>query len=395
MSEIFLTIAVLFGQTGAFISLLNRKLVNTKHSWFRAMAMTLAVAFLIGLPLAALFLLHRRGILSDLAHFRCPRAGVWLLAAYLAALLAAAARFLWVSLVTLPRRKRPPIVVAEKQSLHLYQPEDDQKAKGIWAWRVPNLFSRLNCRFDLEVNEFVLMPPDLPQAFDGFSIVHLSDIHAMRTRPEGWYDFVATAVEQLEPDLIAITGDFLVDGDDFVRIERVLPRLRAPRGVWAILGNHDLWEAPDKLRDLLARRGIGLLTNRRTEIGFNGATLDLVGVESPWNRPTVAWRELFDMSSRRTTIVLSHTPDNAPTLARMGVTLMLAGHTHGGQIRLPWIGSLIVPSRYGKRYDQGWFTIGSLPVYVNRGIGAYSPDMRLACRPEITRFVLRASGPKT
>jgi predicted MPP superfamily phosphohydrolase len=161
--------------------------------------------------------------------------------------------------------------------------------------------------------------------------------------------------------------------------------------VWAIRGNHDFWEAADEVRDALACAGIGLLANRRTEIRRDDAVFDLVGIESPWTPSCEAWQDLINPSSpQRLTIVLTHTPDNAPVVARRGATLMLAGHTHGGQIRFPLIGSLIVPSRYGKRYDEGWFAVGPLALYVNRGIGSFSPDMRLACRPEIARLILRA-----
>jgi predicted MPP superfamily phosphohydrolase len=117
-----------------------------------------------------------------------------------------------------------------------------------------------------------------------------------------------------------------------------------------------------------------------------------VGIEAPWSRPREAWRHTFTGASDRMTIVLSHTPDNAPAVVPFGSPLMLCGHTHGGQIRFPWIGSLIVPSVYGKRFDAGWFQLGSMALYVNRGIGTYAPAIRLDCRPEIARFVFRCGG---
>jgi hypothetical protein len=346
---------------------------------------------LIAIPLIALVALERRGILADLARFRGSPASVSVVAVYEAIVVLAVVRFLWVSLVTLPRRKHPTILVGKNRSIASYPgAEASEKSWPTRVNRLLNPLSRLNCRFDLEVNEFILSPPGLPAAFDGFSIVHLSDIHATRSDPERWHDFIAETVARLRPDLITITGDFVARADDLVRVARILRRLRAPHGTWAIRGNHDFWEAPDELRDVLARTGVGLLANRRTEIRRDRATFDLVGIESPWGHPKETWSQLFESSpDQRITIVLSHTPDNAPAAARLGATLMFAGHTHGGQIRFPWIGSLVVPSRYGKRYDQGWFAVGSLALYVSRGIGTHLPELRVACRPEIARFVFR------
>jgi len=390
MLEVIFILIVLIGQGGAFISLLNRRLFNARKGWPRDLATAFSGVVLIGAPMFGLAVLHRRGVLSDLAHFRGPGAAAWLVAAYETVVLVAVARFLWVSLVTLPQRERPTIVVGESRSVRSLEAaqQNDEAGPGTGN-RAAGPIARLNCRAELEVNEFVLSPPNLPRPFDGFSILHLSDIHATHSDPEGWHDFVADTVERLKADLIAITGDFLARLADLAYVERMLPRLRAPHGVWAIRGNHDFWEAPDQLHALLTRYHVTVLANQRTEIRLDGASFDLVGIESPWDYSGTAWRRHLHSTSDRMKIVLSHTPDHAPAVARRGATLMLAGHTHGGQIRFPWIGSLLVPSRYGKRFDQGWFAVGSLALYVNRGIGSYAPDLRLACRPEIARFVFR------
>lgn len=391
MPEIVFALIVLAGPVGALISLFNRVLMNRNASWRRTAVMILSATVLGVIPPIALVVFHQRGVLYDIAHFRGPRAAVWLLGFYLTILLIAIARFLWVSLITLPRRKQPSVVAAENRAIRPYRLGKGEAEEKCCS-RTLRLIARLNCHFDLEVNEFVLLLSGLPKSFDGFSIVQISDLHASHSQPESWREFVTETVEQLRPNLIAVTGDFLARADDLGRVERMLSRLKAPHGVWVVRGNHDFWETPEKLRELFDRCGIGLLANRRVEIHRNGECLDLVGIEWPWDRSHDKWRDVFSPRPARVTVVLSHTPDTAPAVAQLGATLMLAGHTHGGQIRLPFVGSLVVPSRYGKRYEQGWFAVGSLALYVNRGIGTHAPAVRVACRPEVARFVLRWGG---
>jgi len=398
MLEVLFILLVFAGQSGVYILVFNRVLMDATAGRFRTFVIVvLAPLVLIVLPTAGVIAFSLSGGLAGVMRFRGPAGAAWLAGAYVAAVVVGAARFLWVSLVSQPRRPRPAMVTAERRSVCRYRPDNREQARRLVPW-VFRPLDRWNQRFDLEINDFDLSPPGLPEAFDGFSIVHLSDLHVSHHEPPGWHDFVLAQVERLRPDLIVVSGDYFLRTEALPRVERILSRLRAPEGVWAIRGNHDIWEAPEAAREILERAGVTDLANRRAAIRRGHAAIEIVGLEAPWDGAR-DWRALFS-SSRSTSnpgqpfaVVLTHTPDNAVRVAPLGGSLMVAGHTHGGQIRLPLVGSLVVPSRYGKWFDQGWFAVGSLALYVNKGVGAHEPPLRLACRPEIARFILRAAAP--
>ena len=188
-----------------------------------------------------------------------------------------------------------------------------------------------------------------------------------------------------EPDIVAVTGD-LADGLDYIRwIVPVLGRLRWKVAGLAILGNHDGWYAPDRVRRRLRRLGMHVLGNGWERIEVRGEPLIAIGQESPWFHPAP---DLSACPPGPFRLCLSHTPDNIRWARRAGVDLMLSGHVHGGQVRLPVIGSILVPSRYGRRYDCGVFDEGPTLLHVSRGLGGDHP-LRFLCRPEATRLVLR------
>src|SRR5205814_253033 len=169
----------------------------------------------------------------------------------------------------------------------------------------------------------------------------------------------------------------------------VLSRLKAPEGVLAILGNHDMWYAPEEVRQRLADLGFRVLSHRPERIELRGVPVVVVGHEGPWIKPPP---DLSGTPPDIFRLCLSHTPDNMAWARRQGVDLVLSGHVHGGQVRVPLIGSIIVPSKCGRRYDCGVFREGGTVLHVSRGIGGEHP-LRFRCRPEATLLVLNRGDP--
>jgi predicted MPP superfamily phosphohydrolase len=239
--------------------------------------------------------------------------------------------------------------------------------------------------FRVDFAERTLTLPQLPAAWDGLSILHLSDLHLKGTPDRVFYQQVMDLCSAWQPDLIAITGD-IIDSDHHHRwIVPVLGRLRERVPAFAVLGNHDARYEPALVRKRLRRIGVCVLGNSWTQLTMRGEPLVIIGHEGPWFRPPPDLTACPDEPFR---LCLSHTPDNIRWARRNGIDLMLAGHNHGGQIRFPVIGSVIVPSCYGRRYDCGTFDEPPTLMHVSRGLSGTEP-LRYNCRPEVAKLVLR------
>jgi predicted MPP superfamily phosphohydrolase len=252
-------------------------------------------------------------------------------------------------------------------------------------------FARLpfNQVFQVDFNECTLHLPRLPAALDGLSILHLTDLHLCGTPDRAFYRWVMDRCREWDPDLIALTGDVV----DSIRHHRwiipLLGRLRWKHAAFAVLGNHDHMHEHSLVRRRLKRIGFRVLGNGWETIEINGVTMTVVGHEGPWFRPAP---NLAAAPAEAFRFCLSHTPDNINWARRNAIDLMLAGHNHGGQIRLPVIGSLFVPSVYSRRYDCGTFDEPPTLLHVGRGLAGKEP-LRFNCRPEVTKFVLRPAQP--
>jgi predicted MPP superfamily phosphohydrolase len=243
-----------------------------------------------------------------------------------------------------------------------------------------------NQLFQVDFVEHELRLPRLPAEWDGLSILHLSDLHLCGTPDREFYQYVLDRCCDWQLDLVALTGD-IVDSDEHHRwIVPLLGRLQWQVAAFAILGNHDRWYDPTLVRRRLRRLGMRVLANSWEKIDIRGRLLVAIGHEGPWFRPAP---DLSDCPDGTFRLCLSHTPDNLRWAQRHQVDLMLAGHNHGGQIRLPVLGSIFVPSRYGRRFDCGTFEEPPTVMHVSRGLGAQHP-VRINCRPEVTRIILRA-----
>jgi predicted MPP superfamily phosphohydrolase len=240
--------------------------------------------------------------------------------------------------------------------------------------------------FQVDFVDKTLALPRLPAAWDGLTILHLTDLHFCGTPDRDFYQYVADRCLSMGvPDLIALTGDVVDSSWHHRWIVPVLGRLRWNIGAFAILGNHDAWRDTVLIRRRLRRVRFDVLGNSWRQLDVRGRPLIVIGHEGPWFTPIPDLSACPDEPFR---LLLSHTPDNLAWARRRHVDLMLAGHVHGGQIRLPLIGSLFVPSRHSRKYDCGTFFQEPTVMHVSRGLAGQHP-LRFHCRPEVTRIVLR------
>lgn len=252
------------------------------------------------------------------------------------------------------------------------------------------LYARLpgNQILKLGIHEKELRLPNWPAELDGFSLVHLSDLHMTGKLTRPFYEEVCREAQKLNGDLIVATGDIAEEAECLPWIAETFGRLRGNLGQMFILGNHELrLPQPALLRQALVDAGWEDLGGRRREVQFNGRSICLAGSERPWFG--VEPPECPATSAAK--ILLAHTPDLFGWAQRRRFDLMLAGHTHGGQIRLPLIGPLIAPSRFGFRYASGVFEEGPTVMHVSRGLSG-EHLLRFNCPPELAKLVIRRQG---
>lgn len=250
-------------------------------------------------------------------------------------------------------------------------------------WRMARMPA--NQIFEVDYSNWTLRLPRIPEEWVGLSILHISDLHFHGTPERSFFTSALThAMDVGVPDLVCLTGDF-VDTIHHLRwIKPLLGLLKYREAGLAILGNHDYWCAPESVRRQLLRSGMEVLGNRWLQLNLRGFPMVIVGHEGPWFAPPPDLRNCPPGPFR---LCLSHSPDNIPWAARNGVDLLLAGHVHGGQIRLPFIGPLFVPSRYSRRFDGGCYRQENMIACVSRGLSGREP-LRWNCRPQITRLTL-------
>jgi len=242
----------------------------------------------------------------------------------------------------------------------------------------------------LDLSHRVLEVARLPAALDGLTIAHLSDFHFARHTRKAYFEEVVRLGNRFEADLVAVTGDVLEHSDFIEWSPDTLGKLEGRYGVYFVLGNHDTKADVPRLRRSLTELGLVDLGGRWVEIRIAGEPILLAGNELPWLKPAA---DLSDAPAGAAhggppRIALSHSPDQFGWARKNDFDLLLAGHTHGGQVRLPWIGPILTPSRTGVRYASGVFYTPPTVMHVTRGISGEHP-IRLNCPPEITRLVLK------
>jgi predicted MPP superfamily phosphohydrolase len=248
------------------------------------------------------------------------------------------------------------------------------------------------------VEQVEIFLPRLPEQFNGFKIVQLSDLHYGPHISTADLTGVVEATNELQPDLTVITGDFVsvpLFGDpsrarkDAEPCASVLAGLSARAGRFAVLGNHDHSAGADWVATPLNLIGIAVLRNRAVPIESNQARLWVAGVDDVLTHGADLQRALEQVPKNEPTVLLAHEPDYADHVARFNVDLQLSGHSHGGQVRLPLLGAPILPAM-ARKYPIGLRRVGPLHLYSNRGIGVIDPPARFNCPPEITLLTLRS-----
>lgn len=243
---------------------------------------------------------------------------------------------------------------------------------------------RRNEAFRLRKRDWTIEIPSLPPEWDGLNIVQVSDLHFAPCFQQRFFEHVADEAAHWPADLVVFTGD-LVDHDQAIDwIVPVLSRLKGRLGTFSILGNHDFSHHPERVREELERAGYTDLEGRWIQLEIEGGTLALGGTSAPWG-PKLDFRSIPEADFR---CLLSHSPDLFPRAVGAGIDLMLSGHNHGGQIRLPGVGPVFMPSRYSRRFDRGYFRSGRTLLHVSQGVAGKHP-IRIGCVPEISRLVLR------
>jgi predicted MPP superfamily phosphohydrolase len=253
----------------------------------------------------------------------------------------------------------------------------------------------------------------LPTAFHGLTIAHLTDLHRSRVVSSAYLSECIAMASALAPDLMVFTGDYLTMGNHLSRhhphIARVVESLfketappaemvhecalcmsqsRAKYGVFASLGNHDNWYDGDAVAKAIESVGIPVLRNASRTIRVNGEPLAIVGLGDYWTDGVDVVRA-FQHVDTPFSLVLMHNPDTFEDWWQKGSHLILAGHTHGGQVVIPFYGPPYVPSQYGQKYAHGLFARGDTHMYVNRGVGVIAPPIRFNCPPEIALVQLQ------
>jgi uncharacterized protein len=291
-----------------------------------------------------------------------------------------------------PRTLPPEVPSSEARDVDMR--EEIAQLEGARGFKA--LPYKVNEFYSLEVTTHEVRLERLPPEFDGFKIVQVSDVHYGHfVSAEFVRRYVDMSIE-LGPDLIALTGDYQQYPEDI----RASARLLAPIGDWscrsregqgavAILGNHDTWAGTSNVVDALREAGIPVLHNRHMELTRGASHLYVVGVADPWSWRADLQRAMLGVPEGACTLLLAHVPDFVGEAAGAGIDLQLSGHLHGGQIKLPGIGALLSPSRYNRRYVEGFHKKGRTLMYVSRGLGGH-PPVRWACNPELAVFVLRS-----
>jgi len=251
----------------------------------------------------------------------------------------------------------------------------------------------------------------LPEAFDGMKVGQITDIHAGPLVP---LELIRKGVDLImsnRPDLIVLTGDFVSGATKFLWTSyggfkqrhydycmEELGRLKAPLGLFGVLGNHDFWsgrQVTAKIIRGLEGIGVRVLRNRAVPLERKGQVLYLGGVDDYWEGSYSLTGALKAVPEDACRILLSHNPDVNENIAllKTPIDLIISGHTHGGQIVLPFLGAPYLPSPFGQKYRDGLVRDGERQTYVSRGLGLFFVPVRINCPPDVTLLTLHRDEP--
>ena len=240
--------------------------------------------------------------------------------------------------------------------------------------------------------------PNWPAGCDGLRIAVLADLHVGSpfNGPDK-LDRVIARTGQAHPDLILLAGDFVIHGvrgGTFTPPEQIATALRqlsAPLGVWAVLGNHDWWFDAPRVRAALEAVGIPVLDDTAIAIGSPSCDFWLVGISDYWEGRHDVTGALAQVTDEAPVLAFTHNPDVFPDVPAR-VSLTIAGHTHGGQVYIPFFGRPVVPSKYGERYAIGHIVEDGRHLFVTPGLGTSIIPVRFLVPPEISVLTVRSAS---
>jgi predicted MPP superfamily phosphohydrolase len=226
-------------------------------------------------------------------------------------------------------------------------------------------------------------------------VLAATDLHVTEELPAAYYARVTREMAAHEPDLLLFTGDYLSRIGRLPLLEEFLRGVpRARYGNYAVLGNHDLWLRDARIARAFERAGITVLSAACATVALPASRgVRVCGTEAPWGPALDADSVARDAPTGTPLLVMSHTPDNVYDLAALGAQAVFAGHTHGGQMRLPLAGAVIIPSVYGRRFDLGHFKVDGADLFVSAGVGADHPALRIYCNPDLVEVDFTGARP--
>lgn len=246
----------------------------------------------------------------------------------------------------------------------------------------------------IEIVPIELTIPHLDRAFEEFKLVQISDLHATRFMPESRLSRIIRLVNQQQPDAIAITGDIISTNTrvDSEKLQQQLSKLESKSGTVAVLGNHDHSRKIDLLKRILVQSKVDNLDNQVHLIERNHHQLALAGLDDPYWGKADLEKTIARLPPQVPAILLVHEPDYIEQSAKTHrFALQLSGHSHGGQIKIPFLEPLVLPYG-GRKYYAGLDRVLDTFTYTNRGLGMTNLPLRIGSRPEITVFTLHSPG---
>lgn len=289
--------------------------------------------------------------------------------------------------------KKTPVLFTRRQVLKY-------GLRGLAAFGVAKGFYNTNASQVL-LNKVDVRIKALPAAFNGFTIGLLSDLHSSFIVSKDLITSAAGLLMKQRPDLIALTGDFVTGSTKFLsgsagefkqenlsKCVDALSGIKARFGVYGVLGNHDFWSGKEAVRAITTQftknLGVVWLRNRAVEIEKGAASISLLGVDDYWEAGSSLPDACKGLGKEDVRILLSHNPDinEEIELSKERIDLVLSGHTHGGQIVVPFIGQPIMPSKFGQKYRIGLVRDGGRQTFVTTGVGHLLFPIRLNCPPE-------------
>jgi len=237
---------------------------------------------------------------------------------------------------------------------------------------------------------------NLPQVFERFRICQITDVHHS---PFVGIKFIEKVVEEantLKPDLMVLTGDYVDNSHKYIEpAVSALRKLKSPNGIMAVLGNHDHWAGAELTKDIFNKYRVHVITNNNRLIEIKDKAICIAGVGDFMEDNQDLKKAFQGVPSDMPRILLSHNPDYAEVMPKNErVDLVLAGHTHGGQVRLPFSIAPVTMSKYGQKYTGGLVRLANTQVYVSRGVGVVGLPIRFNCPPEITLITLTRDARK-